>query len=172
MVRYELFAATAFVVLALIGCTDSPADQQTTPSPVPAPTATSTDAAQAAEPSSTATGPAEETRSTLVAPLRGTAEISYVRPATKTRGGLVVTTFKVKNTSAGPIAGLKLEEYWWDTSGNPVTGSSVRLKTPLKPGETATLTLETPRVSEMYQCNYRFSHAYGAVRAVVAKTLE
>src|SRR5512139_3386529 len=57
-----------------------------------------------------------------VNPVRGTAEIQYTKPATKREKDMIVTTIQVKNVSAGPIARLTIEEFWYDKTGNPVTG--------------------------------------------------
>jgi hypothetical protein len=106
-----------------------------------------------------------------VAPLRGQATIGYLAPATKVEGDTVVTKIVVKNLAAGAIAGLKVEEFWWDRSGNPLGGGTDRLRQPLMPGETATLTLETPRDKRMFSNTYRFSHAYGTIKAEPMKSI-
>ena len=31
---------------------------------------------------------------------------------------MIVTTIKVKNLAAGPIAGLKVDEFWYDKAGS------------------------------------------------------
>ncbi|HNV03999.1 MAG TPA: hypothetical protein PKH99_11845 [Vicinamibacterales bacterium] len=67
-------------------------------------------------------------------------------------------------STTGSIAGLKVEEYWFDKAGNPVTGSKDRLKKPLAPLETAELTLLTPRDTKMDRNSYTFSHANGKVK--------
>ena len=43
----------------------------------------------------------------LTPPIKGQAEVDFTQPVTKKVGGDVVTTIKVKNTSAAPIARLK-----------------------------------------------------------------
>jgi hypothetical protein len=114
-----------------------------------------------------------------VAPTRGEAEIGVLTPVTSietdktTKVETVVTIIKVKNlmTSAS-IAGLKVEEYWWDKANNPVTGSKDRLKTPLQPGEVATLTLRTPKDPRMYRNNYVFGHANGKVKTKPMKKFD
>lgn len=84
---------------------------------------------------------------------------------------MVITTIKVKNLSGtGSIAGLKVEEYWWDKASNPVTGSKTRLPKPLLPGEIATLTLETPKDPKMHRNQYVFTHANGKIKTKPMKT--
>ncbi|HPK72158.1 MAG TPA: hypothetical protein PLN93_09475 [Vicinamibacterales bacterium] len=99
--------------------------------------------------------------------LRGDVEVGYLKPVTTVdyKAGMVKTVIKVKNLSTtGSIAGLKVEEYWFDKAGNPVTGSKDRLKKPLAPLETAELTLLTPRDTKMDRNSYTFSHANGKVK--------
>jgi hypothetical protein len=107
-------------------------------------------------------------------PIRGDAEIGYLRPITSVdhKAGIVRTTIKVKNLSTtGSIAGLKVEEFWFDKAGNPVTGSRFRLQKPLQPGEVAELKLETPRDPKMDRNSYTFTHANGKIRTKLLKQL-
>ena len=100
-------------------------------------------------------------------PIRGEAEIGYLKPVTVVdqKAGIVRTTIKVKNLSAtGSIAGLKVEEFWFDKGGNPVTGSKARLPKPLMPLEIVELKLETPKDPKMFQNTYTFSHANGKIK--------
>ena len=48
---------------------------------------------------------------------------------------------------AKPIAGLRVEEHWYDKSGNPVAGTTYRHPRPLFPEEVITVVLKTPRSS-------------------------
>ena len=109
----------------------------------------------------------------LATPIRGDAEIGYLTPATSVdhKAGMVRTTIKVKNLSTtGSIAGLKVEEFWFDKAGNPVTGSRARLQKPLQPLEVAELKLETPRDPKMDRNSYTFSHANGKIRTKAMKS--
>jgi hypothetical protein len=106
-------------------------------------------------------------------PIRGEAEIGYLKPVTTVdhKAGLVSTIIKVKNMStSGSIAGLKVQEFWYSKSGDPVTGSQARLKKPLQPGEVAELKLETPKDPKMDRNSYTFTHANGKVRTKLLKT--
>ncbi|MDO8836607.1 MAG: hypothetical protein Q7V01_13480 [Vicinamibacterales bacterium] len=112
-------------------------------------------------------------QSKFVPPVRGEVEVGVLSPVTKVdeKTKMVITTIKVKNLSAtGSVAGLKVEEYWYDKANNPVTGSRARLPKPLLPGEVATLTLETPRDPKMHRNQYLFSHANGKVKTKTMKT--
>ncbi len=98
-------------------------------------------------------------------PVRGTVEIQYIdTPIKLDKEGYVVKTFQVKNMSTGPIARLKIEQFWWDKNNNPVPGDAQFLKKPLMPGEIGTIVLKTPKNANMFRDNYKFSHQYGDVK--------
>ncbi len=98
-------------------------------------------------------------------PARGTVEIQYVdTPIKLDKEGYVVKTFQVKNVSTGPIARLKIEQFWWDKNNNPVPGDAQFLKKALMPGEIGTIVLKTPKNANMFRDNYKFSHQYGDVK--------
>jgi hypothetical protein len=101
----------------------------------------------------------------FVSPVRGVATIDYTPPAAKRSGEFVITTFKVKNTSMAPIAGFKVDEFWYDKAGNPVTGSpTFRWKAPLQPGEVIDVELKVPVNAAMNRNSYKFAHANGDVK--------
>ena len=104
-------------------------------------------------------------RPRLVAALRGLAEIGYLAPVSRRDGGDIVTTFQVKNLALGAIAGLKIDEFWYDVDGNPVGGATERLEQPLLPGEEVTMELRVPSNSQINTSNYVFSHQNGDIRA-------
>ena len=107
---------------------------------------------------------AEPARPRFIAPIRGPAEVGYLRPTTRRVSGEVVTTFRLKNLSSAPIAGFKLDEFWWDADGNALPGDSQRLREPFMPGEEVTIELRVPANPAMDRNNYQFSHANGEVR--------
>jgi len=101
----------------------------------------------------------------LVAPVRGQAEIGYTKPVTKNDGKFLTTTIKVKNMSSGAIAGLKVDEFWYDKDGNPVSGSQpFRYRKPLQPGEIIEVTLRVPINKQMNRNSYKFEHANGTIK--------
>ena len=104
-------------------------------------------------------------RPRLVAALRGLAEVGYLQPETRRDGDDIVTTFQVKNLALGAIAGLKIDEFWYDRDGNPVGGATERLRQPLMPGEEVTIELRVPFNSQINNSNYVFSHQNGDIRA-------
>jgi hypothetical protein len=105
-------------------------------------------------------------------PVKGTAELGILQPVTKVQGKEVVTTIKVKNLSKGPIAGLKVDEYWYDKQGNPMPGGSKQLSQPLAPGAVTTIVLRTPLDPKMDRNSYQFAHANGKVTTRVLAKLE
>jgi hypothetical protein len=101
----------------------------------------------------------------FIPPIRGVAELGFLTPVTKRLGKEVVTVIKVKNLStAGSIAGLKVDEYWYDKAGDPVTGDTFRYRKPLLPGEVIEVTLRTPVNPRMDRNSYNFSHANGNIK--------
>ena len=115
---------------------------------------------------------APASRPKLVAPVRGEARIGVLKPETKLVGKDVVTIIQVKNLMNAPVAGFRVEEFWYDKANNLVPGSREIVKRPIQPGEILTITLRTPRDQRMTRNNYRFSHANGAVKAETVKSLD
>ena len=106
----------------------------------------------------------------LVAPVRGNAKVEITRPNTRVVGKEIVTTFLLRNIEAAPIAGLKIEENWYDKGGNPVMGDIFRHLKPIQPGEVITVNFKSPRSPAMQRNQYLFTHANGNVKQqVVAK---
>jgi hypothetical protein len=146
------------LLVALAGSVMLAADTSAqAPKPAPKP-ATPAPAAQA---------PAAKPR--LSAPVRGIAQLGYTKPVVKPAkiGGkdFIVTTIQVKNMADGAIAGLRVEEFWYNKAGDPITGDEYRHPKPLQPGEIVTVTLETPRQEGMLRNQYSFRHANGEIRA-------
>jgi hypothetical protein len=116
-----------------------------------------------------AAGQAPTAKPRLVPPVRGEAPLGYTKPVVKAGKidgkDFVITTIRVKNLANGSIAGLKVDEFWYDKAGDPVTGDTFRHPKPLQPGEVITVTLETPRNPKMDRNQYNFSHANGSIKA-------
>ena len=108
----------------------------------------------------------------LIAPIRGNAKVEMTKPSTKVSAKEIVTTFLLKNIEAAPIAGLKVEENWYDKAGNPVMGDTFRNLKPLQPGEVITVTFKTPRVPAMQRNQYLFSHANGIIKQQVVPKID
>lgn len=108
----------------------------------------------------------------LVAPVRGNAKVEITKPNTKVTAKEIVTTFLLKNIEAAPIAGLKVEENWYDKAGNPVMGDTFRNPRPLQPGEVVTVTFKTPRSPAMQRNQYLFAHANGNIKQQVVPKID
>jgi hypothetical protein len=148
--------ASAGVFLLVVGV----AAEQTSPGAKPA-----TPQASQASPA----GQAATAKPRLVPPVRGEAPLGYTKPIVKAGKidgkDFIITTIRVKNLATGSIAGLKVDEFWYDKAGDPVTGDTFRHPKPLQPGEVITVTLETPRNPKMDRNQYNFSHANGTIKA-------
>jgi hypothetical protein len=108
--------------------------------------------------------PAAQAPRKLISPIRGEATVDFTNPNTTRKGGNVVTTMVIKNTSTGPIAGFRLEESWADKSGNLAGGDVYRHPKPFMPGEVITVTLTTPANPRMTSNSFNFVHANGTVK--------
>jgi len=137
-------------------------------------------AAQAPKPATPATpaaqsGQAPAARPRLVAPIRGEAPLGYTKPIVKPAKigdrDFVVTTMRIKNLSTGSVAGLKVDEFWYNRAGDPVTGANYRHPRPLQPGEVITVTLQTPRNPAMDRNQYKFEHANGTIKMTLLPKL-
>ena len=119
------------------------------------------------------TGGASAQERKLIPPIRGEATLDMTKPATKVSGAEVVTVIIVRNpATTGAIAGLKVEENWYDKAGNPVAGDLYRHPKPLRAGEIATITLRTPRSPAMNSNKYQFSHTNGTIKANVVPKID
>jgi hypothetical protein len=127
----------------------------------------------AQQPAPAAQTPAARPR--LSAPVRGVAQLAYTKPVVKSGKidgrDFIITTFQVKNMEKGSIAGLRIEEFWYDRAGDPVTGDDFRHLKPLQPGEVITVTLETPRNPRMNSNTYKFTHANGDIKPTLQPKL-
>jgi hypothetical protein len=148
-----LLLASSLLALAAVGCSSQPAADPP---------------AAAVEPLPTAEDMAANGRPQLVAAMRGAAELGFLQPDanTATVGGqaMIVTEIQVMNLSDAPIAGLTVEDLWYDGDGNTVSGDTYRHPTPLAPNEPITVTLRVPRVPNMTGGNQdQFAHANGEI---------
>jgi flagellar basal body L-ring protein FlgH len=120
----------------------------------------------------TATAAAWAQAPKLVPPIYGEAKLEVTRPATKVSGNQVITTLNVKNMEAVPIAGLQIEEYWYDVNGQPLGATTYRHPKPLQPGEVITVTLKSDKTAKMNRNKVGFSHAHGTIKQTVVAKLD
>ncbi len=143
--RHQRLLACASAILLLSGAASADQAKPATP---------------AAKPATPPAAPAK-----FVPPVRGEAELGFTKPVSKRTGGEIVTTIKVKNMSVtNSIVGLKVDEYWYDKAGDPVTGDQFRHRKPLLPGEVIEVTLRTPVHPKMDRNQYKFEHANGTIK--------
>jgi hypothetical protein len=117
-----------------------------------------------------AAAPATATK--LVSPVRGEAEIGYTKPSVQRKGAQIITTIKVKNLASAPIAGFKVDEFWYDKAGDTVAGSpTFRLRKPLMPGEVVDVVLTVPVSPKMDRNQYKFEHANGKIKPTLLPKL-
>jgi uncharacterized protein YcfL len=182
MKKYAAIVGVSALLLAIAGCggqSQTVADADVDPAVLSDSTnaePTTTDASKTAEasvavePASPATPPAASAQSTR--PIRGVAEVQLTKPVTRRVGNEIVTTMRIKNTSTtGSIAGLKIDEFWYDKAGTPVTGDTFRHRKPLQPGEIVEVTLRTPVNPQMDRNQYQFVHANGEIKTTVVPKL-
>lgn len=104
-----------------------------------------------------------------VKPIKGLVTVDVIRGATKKVGNEVVTVLKVKNTSSGSIALLKVDEYWYDKKSVIVSGDTRSVRQPVQPGQIVEIECRSPYNPAAFQNQYFFSHANGQVKATVVK---
>jgi hypothetical protein len=96
-------------------------------------------------------------------PIKGAAEVDYVKTPTRREGTTLITKIVVKNTSNAPIPRLRVSETWYDKDGNMIPGGDAVINGLLQPGEIASLEIRTPVNAKMAQSMMQFSHANGTV---------
>ncbi|HEY7287859.1 MAG TPA: hypothetical protein VH497_20560 [Vicinamibacterales bacterium] len=105
-------------------------------------------------------------------PIRGQAEIDIVKAPTKREGTTLVTKIQAKNTSAAPIARLRVVETWYDKSGGTIPGGEASVNGLLQPNEIQTLEIRTPVNLNMSTSQLAFSHANGTIKAKAVKSFD
>src|SRR5215212_9491178 len=99
----------------------------------------------------------------FVRPIKGDATIELIQAPSKKVGADMVTVLKVKNTSPGAIALLKVDEYWYDKKMQIVSGDTQAWRKPFNPGDVIEITMRSPVKPDLYRSQYAFSHANGKV---------
>jgi hypothetical protein len=101
----------------------------------------------------------------MTTPVKGTAYVEVIQGPPKKVGADMVTVSKVKNVSNGPIAGLRIDEYWYNQKLVQVTGDTQRVRAPVAPGEIIEITTKSPIKPDLYKSTLMFNHANGKVTA-------
>jgi len=108
----------------------------------------------------------------IVPPVRGQAEIDYMKEATRREGSTLVTKIHVKNTMSAPIARLKVTETWYDKKSAELPGGEGVINGLLQPGETQVIEVRTPTNPAFASQMFVFAHANGTVKPHAVKSLD
>jgi len=124
--------------------------------------------AQAAKatPATAANAPATAVaKARMAPPVKGTAYVEVIQGQGKTVGSDIVTVSKIKNVSNAPIAGLRVDEYWYNAKNETVSGAQTfRVLKPMMPGDIVEVVLKSPKTPDMQRVNRIFGHANGTVK--------
>src|ERR1051325_1953226 len=120
----------AFISVVLIGLACAPGAFAQAGKPTPATAA--------------ATPPPAVAKARMAVPVKGTAYIEVIAEQAKQVSGDIVQKLKVKNVSNAPIAGLRVDQYWFSKTGQQVTGDTQRVRAPIAPGEIVDVELKSP----------------------------
>ncbi|HEY3884354.1 MAG TPA: hypothetical protein VGL62_04050 [Vicinamibacterales bacterium] len=104
-----------------------------------------------------------------VVPIKGKASVEIVPAQAKKVGDELVTTLKVKNTSTGPIALLKVDEYWYNKKREEVSAGTSSFRQPFMPNQVIDLTIKCPYKTDIDTNQFMFSHANGTIEPKMVK---
>lgn len=119
--------------------------------------------ASKATPATITPAPTTATKAKFVPVVKGLASIEIIKGTPKRVGSDIVTVLKVKNTSSGAIALLRVDELWYNQKREQVTGDSQKVLKPIQPGEIVEITMKSPAKPDLYINQYAFSHVNGKV---------
>jgi hypothetical protein len=119
-----------------------------------------------------AAAPAAVAKARMSTPVKGTAYVEVIQGPPKKVGPDMVTVSKIKNVSNAPIAGLRVDEYWYNQKLVQVTGDTQRVRAPIAPGEIIEVTTKSPVKPDLYKSTLMFNHANGKVTAKGVKKFE
>ena len=129
--------------------------------------------AQAKPAAPTTAAPAQKAKFAM--PLKGDAAIQVIPGNSRfdAKAKEVLTTYKIKNMSAAPIAALKIEEFWYQDK-KMVSSDTQRYLKPFQPGEIIEMTTHAPATGNPsgWSKNAVFTHANGKVIPKAVKKFE
>jgi len=158
MRRLALTSVTALCCLALATAASAQASKATTGST----------AKKDAAPAPPTPPTPEVLKARMRPPVKGTAFIEIIKGASKKVGNDIVTVTMVKNVSDAPIAGLRIDE-WWFAGKEQVSAGDYRLRQPLAPGEIAEMKTSSPWKPGLSGSQLQFTHANGGVKPTAVK---
>jgi hypothetical protein len=166
-------AVFAAVALASSACSSPPPATSDSAAPAAAAAEASPETPPpAAMPASADAGPPTAERAKYYRPVKGEATIEVIKGTPKRIGPDMVTVLQIKNTSPGRIDLLVVDEYWYDTNRQNVSGTSERYRKPFNPGEVIEITMKSPHKPNLYQNMLMFSHANGKIAPKEVKKFE
>ena len=116
-----------------------------------------------ATPATPTPAPAPAAKAKFAPVVKGLASIEFLQGKPKRVGKDIVTVVKVKNTSSGAIALLRVDELWYNQKREQVTGDSQKVLKPIQPGEVVEITMKSPAKPDLYMNQYVFTHVNGKV---------
>jgi hypothetical protein len=116
-----------------------------------------------ATPATPTTAPAPAAKAKFAPVVKGLASVEMIQGKPARVGGDIVTVLKIKNTSSGAIALLRVDELWYNQKREQVTGDSQKVLKPIQPGEVVEITMKSPVKPNLYVSQYAFSHVNGKV---------
>jgi hypothetical protein len=119
--------------------------------------------AATATPATPTSAPAPAAKAKFAPVVKGLASVEIIQGKSNRVGGDIVTVIKVKNTSSGAIALLRVDELWYNQKLQQVTGDSQKVLKPIQPGEVVDVTMKSPVKPDLYRSQYAFSHVNGKV---------
>jgi hypothetical protein len=108
----------------------------------------------------------------FIPPVRGQAEIDYMKEPTRREGTTLITKIHVKNTSTAPIARLKVTETWYDKKNAELPGGEGVINGLLQPGESQVIEVRTPTNPNFNVQMLQFAHANGTVKPHAVKSFD
>ena len=134
-----------------------------------APGAFAQTAPSANPPATSAQPPAAKAK--WIPPVKGLATIEVIRGNPKPVGQEMQTVLKIKNTSSAPIALLRADEYWYDSTRKLASGDTQRYPKLFQPGEIIEITMKSPIKpgQQLAQSQIQFAHANGKVEVKSVK---
>jgi hypothetical protein len=116
-----------------------------------------------ATPATPTTAPAPAAKAKFAPVVKGLASVEMIQGKSTRVGSDIVTVLKIKNTSSGAIALLRVDELWYNQKREQVTGDSQKVLKPIQPGEVVEITMKSPVKPNLYVSQYAFSHVNGKV---------
>jgi len=108
----------------------------------------------------------------FIPPVRGQAEIEYMKEPTRREGTTLITKIHVKNISNAPIARLKITETWYDKQSHELPGGEGVINGLLQPGEVQVIEVKTPTNPNFASQMLVFAHANGSIKPHAVKSLD